>query len=176
MFMEQQFNTSKAVLIFILTTFTGVLSSTAVAKDTLITPGLVPVNITGNVVAPPPCVINKGQMVEVNFGDILSTKIDGVNYKKPINYNAECKNMPVNALKISVVGNGSGFDTNALTTNIAGLGVRLLYQSKALNLGQEINFTYPDFPVLEAIPVKDNSTTLTGGDFAATATLRMEYQ
>nr|MCD4642067.1 fimbrial protein [Proteus mirabilis] len=68
------------------------------------------------------------------------------------------------------------FDANALMTNITGLGIRILYQNKPLKLGQAINFTYPDFPVLEAVPVRDFSTLLVGGDFSTTATLRMEYQ
>lgn len=182
--MEQRFNTSKAVLILILTTFTGVLSSAAVANTTSgafaprapIVPGMVSVNISGNVIAPPPCVINGGKTIEVNFGEVMSTRIDGVNYKQPITYSAECYKMPTNALKISIRGNGTGFDANALTTNITGLGVRILYQGKLLRLEQAVNFTYPNFPVLEAIPVRDYAAALIGGDFEATATLRMEYQ
>ncbi|MDL5167557.1 fimbrial protein [Proteus faecis] len=183
--MEQRFNTSKAVLILLMTTFTGVLSSTAVAntsssmfapKAVSVSPGMVPVNITGYVIAPPPCVINNGQMVEVNFGEIMSTRIDGSNYKQPVVYKVECTKMPTNMMKISVGGNSTGFDSNALRTNITGLGVRILYQNKTLRLGQTINFTYPNAPTLEAIPVRDYSAKLTGGDFSATATLRVEYQ
>ncbi|WP_193016285.1 fimbrial protein [Proteus sp. FME41] len=183
--MEQRFNTSKAVLILLMTTFTGVLSSAAVASTSSSTvspmaagasPGMVPVYISGYVIAPPPCVINNGQMVEVNFGEVMSTRIDGTNYKQPITYNVECKKMPTNAMKISVVGGSAGFDNNALKTNITGLGVHILYQNKMLRLGQTVNFTYPDIPALEAIPVRDYSATLTGGDFSAIATLRIEYQ
>ncbi len=183
--MEQRLNTSKAVLILLMATFTGVLSSAAVANTSSstfapravpITPGMVPINITGYVIAPPPCVINNGQMVEVDFGEVMSTRIDGANYKRPINYKVECKKMPTNAMKISVVGGDAGFDSNALKTNITGLGVRILYQNKLLRLGQTVNFTYPNIPVLEAIPVRDYSATLSGGDFSAIATLRIEYQ
>lgn len=182
MVIEQRFNTSKAVLIFILATFTGGLSSTAVAsqparaaaKDLI--PGIVYINITGNVIAPPPCVINGGKMIEVDFGEVMSTRIDGVSYKKPIQYSATCEKMPTNAMKVSITGNATGFDNNALLTNITGLGVRILYQGKLLNLGKTVDFTYPNFPVLEAIPVRDQAETLVGGDFVANATLRVEYQ
>ncbi|MBG2875727.1 fimbrial protein [Proteus alimentorum] len=180
--MEQRFNTSKAVLILLMTTFTGVLSSAAVANTPPTAragssiPGIVYVYISGNVIAPPPCVINGGKTIEVDFGEVMSTRIDGVNYKKPITYSAECRKMPTNTMKVSISGNGTGFDSNALTTNITGLGVRILYQNKLLRLGQEVNFTYPNFPQFEAIPVRDYSASLTGGDFYATATLRVEYQ
>ncbi|WPC99920.1 MULTISPECIES: fimbrial protein [Proteus] len=183
--MEQRLNTSKAVLILLMTTFTGVLSSAAVASTSpkavaapsAVIPGMSYIYIRGNVIAPPPCVINNGKTVEVDFGEVMSTRIDGTNYTRPIVYNAVCKQMPVNTLKVSIVGNGASFDANALRTNFTGLGVRILYQNKTLRLGQTVNFTYPDFPKLEAVPVRDYSTTLTtGGEFTATATLRMEYQ
>lgn len=184
MYIKQQFNTSKAVLILSLALVTGAVSSTAVAKMPPMnvgqfagtTPGSVPVYIKGNVIAPLPCVINNGQMVEVNFGEIVSTQINGTNYRKPIVYNAVCNNMPTNALKVSVVGNGANFDANALLTNIGGLGVQIHYNNQVLRLGEAINFTYPNYPTLEAIPVKDNAANLAGGEFVATATLRMEYQ
>ena len=88
MVMEQWFSPSKAVLVFILATFTGGLSSTAVANlpaGAVIraTPGIVYINITGNVIAPPPCLINDGKMIEVNFGEVMSTRINDSNYTPP---------------------------------------------------------------------------------------------
>lgn len=186
MFIKQQINRILAIFIFILLISMGGVSSTAVAnvfpramvsRDDPVEPIYpIRINISGYVIAHPPCMINDGKTVEINFGEILSTQVDGSNYKRPINYNASCEQMPINTLNLSVDGNGTFFDENALTTNIPGLGVRILYQNKELKLGQKINFTYPDLPVLEAVPVRDLSTSLTGGDFSATATLRMEYQ
>lgn len=179
--MEQRVNPKKTVLILMMATLTGSLSSAAVAnlpakvaQDVI--PGIVYINITGNVIAPPPCVINEGKTIEVNFGEVMSTRIDGVNYKQPINYTATCQKMPTNAMKVYVTGNATGFDSNALQTDITGLGVRILYQGKLLNLGNAVNFTYPNLPKLEAIPVRDLNTTLVGGDFVANATLHVDYQ
>lgn len=179
--MEQRFSPSKAVLIFILATFTGGLSFTAVANLPAravngVIPGIVYINITGNVIAPPPCLINDGRMIEVNFGEVMSTRIDGVNYKQPIHYTATCQKMPTNAMKVYVTGSATGFDTNALQTDITGLGVRILYQGKLLDLGKSVNFTYPNLPELEAIPVRDQSASLVGGDFVASGTLHVDYQ
>ena len=181
MVMEQWFSPSKAVLVFILATFTGGLSSTAVANlpaGAVIraTPGIVYINITGNVIAPPPCLINDGKMIEVNFGEVMSTRINDSNYKQPIEYTATCQKRPTNAMKVYITGNATGFYSNALQTNITGLGVRILYQGKLLGLGSAVKFTYPNLPKLEAIPVRDNRETLVGGDFVANATLHVDYQ
>ena len=184
--MKQQINKNSLVSILVLLSFfittnvtavTSVLSSTGLSQNSPITPIYPsPINIKGYVIAHPPCMINEGKTVEVNFGDVLSTRVDGLNYKRLVDYHPSCEQMPINTLKLSVEGNGTFFDANALMTNITGLGIRILYQNKPLKLGQAINFTYPDFPVLEAVPVRDFSTLLVGGDFSTTATLRMEYQ
>lgn len=139
-------------------------------------PGITYITIRGNVIAPPPCVINNGNTVLVDFGEVMSTRIDGVRYRQPVNYSAECSKMPANAMTLAITGNAAGFDSDALRTEISGLGVRLLYQGRQLALGEKVAFTYPAFPVLEAVPVRDVSAVLTGGDFAATATLELDYQ
>ena len=79
-------------------------------------------------------------------------------------------------MKVYITGNATGFDSNALQTNITGLGVRILYQGKLLGLGSAVKFTYPNLPKLEAIHVRDNRETLVGGDFVANATLHVDYQ
>ncbi|MBI3310209.1 MAG: fimbrial protein, partial [Serratia liquefaciens] len=38
------------------------------------------------------------------------------------------------------------------------------------------NFTYPNLPVLRAVPVKTPGSTLTPGGFSAAATLQVDYQ
>jgi len=39
-----------------------------------------------------------------------------------------------------------------------------------------VRFTHPNFPVVQAVPVKRAGSTLTGGAFNAAATLVVEYQ
>lgn len=45
-----------------------------------------------------------------------------------------------------------------------------------LDLGKAVNFTYPNLPELEAIPVRDQNEVLVGGDFVASGTLHVDYQ
>ncbi|NHW59699.1 fimbrial protein, partial [Escherichia coli] len=78
--------------------------------------------------------------------------------------------------KVYVTGSATGFDSNALQTNITGLGVRILYKGSLLDLGKAVNFTYPNLPELEAIPVRDQNEALVGGDFVASGTLHVDYQ
>ena len=138
-------------------------------------PGITYVTIRGNVIAPPPCV-NNGNTILVDFGEVMSTRIDGQRYKQPVNYTAECTKMPTNAMTLAITGNTAGFDAGLLQTEIAGLGVRMLYQGRQLNPGEKVKFTYPVFPALEAVPVRDMTAVLTGGDFSAVATLELDYQ
>lgn len=139
-------------------------------------PGITYVTIRGNVIAPPPCVINNGNTILVDFGEVMSTRIDGQRYKQPVNYTAECTKMPTNAMTLAITGNTAGFDAGLLQTEIAGLGVRMLYQGRQLNPSEKVKFTYPVFPALEAVPVRDMTAVLTGGDFSAVATLELDYQ
>lgn len=73
-------------------------------------PGITYVTIRGNVIAPPPCVINNGNTILVDFGEVMSTRIDGQRYKQPVNYTAECTKMPTNAMTLAITGNTAGFD------------------------------------------------------------------
>ena len=140
------------------------------------TPGIVYVNIRGIVLAPPPCVINDGNMIDINFGEVMSTRIDGTAYKMPINYNIKCEKMPSKAMKMSVQGNRAKFDNNSLSTNIEGLGIAIMRNDSKLPVGQTVNFTYPNAPQFSVVPVRDMTQTLTGGYFEAIATLLIEYQ
>lgn len=136
-----------------------------------------PVYITGTVIAPLPCTINGDRTIDVDFGsELLTTKIDGSNYIKPVEYSLECKDNTSNAMKLRVQGNATSFDRSALQTNMPDLGIALKANGNALTLNDWVNFSYPDKPVLQAVPVKRAGATLNGGDFAAAATLMVDYQ
>lgn len=129
------------------------------------------------IVAPPPCVINDNSLIEVNFGnDVMTTRVDGSYKKMPVVYNVVCKNAPNNAMKIQVAGNGAGFDSEVLQTNKNDLGIALISNGNRLPVNSWLNFTYPNTPRLEAVPVKQPGATLTGGAFSAGATMKVEYQ
>jgi len=146
------------------------LSGTAVQAVTTI-------KVTVTIVAPPPCVINGDSLIEVDFGnEVMTTRIDGSYKKQAINYTVECKDAPANAMKLQIQGNGAGFDGDVLQTNKGNLGIKLLSNGSAQPINEWINFTYPDLPRLEAVPVKKSGATLTGGAFSAGATMKVEYQ
>ncbi|AXK22680.1 fimbrial protein [Serratia ureilytica] len=135
------------------------------------------IKVTVTIVAPPPCVINNNNLIEVNFGnDVMTTRIDGSYKKQPVVYSVECKNAPNNAMKLQIQGVSAGFDSEVLKTNKDGLGVALLRNGNRQPINSWVNFTYPNLPTLEAVPVKQAGANLSSGEFSAGATMKVEYQ
>ncbi|CRM29998.1 fimbrial protein [Pseudomonas fluorescens] len=129
------------------------------------------------IIAPPPCVINGGSTLDVPFGnDLLTSRVDGVNYRRGVPYTVTCDSPFSNALSLELKGTAASFDNRALATRKADLGVRLFVNGADWPLNTAVNFTYPNFPVVQAVPVKRAGSTLTGGAFDATATLVVDYQ
>ncbi|WP_447885646.1 fimbrial protein [Serratia fonticola] len=134
------------------------------------------VTVKVTVVAPPPCVINDDRPIEVEFGDVMTTRVDGSSYRMPVNYTLDCTGAPSNAMKLQIQGNGASFDSTVLQTTQPALGVQLHVGSARLPINTAANFTYPNKPVLFAVPVKKSGATLTGGEFTAAATMKVDYQ
>lgn len=142
----------------------------------LVTQAATTVTVKVTVVAPPPCIINDDRPIVVEFGDVLTTRVDGSNYRLPVNYTLNCKDALSNAMKLQVQGVGAGFDGTVLQTNKAGLGIELQQGDAKLPVNSWLNFTYPSKPELWVVPVKQNGATLTGGEFTAGATMKVDYQ
>ncbi|HGE8486156.1 TPA: fimbrial protein [Serratia marcescens] len=135
------------------------------------------VTISVTVLAPLPCTLNGGKPIEVNFGDeIMTTRIDGSNYRQPVDYGLSCNGPWKNAMRLQISGAAAGFDGTLLKTSVNGLGIGLLRDGARIPLNDWQNFTYPSMPKLEAVPVKQNGATLPTGEFTASATLRVDYQ
>lgn len=159
------------------TTAWGVTRNSAVKADPPPVSGMVSVNIKGKVLAAPQCTINSGQIIDVNFGTAMTTRVDTKEYKQPINYHLLCEdNIPNNALKVAITGAGAPFDAQILGTGNKDLGISILYQDKKLPLGQYVNFNWPNPPKLDALLVKRPGTKLSGGPFETIATLVISYQ
>ena len=134
-------------------------------------------NIRAVIIAPPPCVINSGGTLNIPFGnDLLTSRIDGVNYRRNVPYTVTCDSPFSNALTLELKGSGAAFDNRVLVTRKPDLGVKLFVNGADWPLNTAVNFTYPNFPVVQAVPVKRAGSTLTGGAFDATATLVVDYQ
>ncbi|ALL40505.1 exotoxin (plasmid) [Serratia marcescens] len=135
------------------------------------------VTVKVTVIAPTPCVINDNRPIEVEFGEVMTTRVDGRDYKKmPVNYTLTCTNPPSNALKLQVRGNGAGFDSKVLRTNKPELGIQLLQGDNKLAINDWLKFSYQNKPELWAVPVKQSGANLTGGEFWAGATMAINYQ
>ncbi|WP_431224778.1 fimbrial protein [Serratia sp. L9] len=144
----------------------SVLPAQAVAVDVI---------FSGNLVVPPPCEINSDNAISVVFGnDMLTERVDGVNYEKTIAYTLDCNGATSTALKLQFQGAGTVFDASVLATSMPALGLELRSDGVKLPLNTWINFTDPTRPVLTAVPVKGNK--LNGGVFTATSTLVVDYQ
>ncbi|WP_368925987.1 fimbrial protein [Serratia marcescens] len=134
-------------------------------------------NMTGTIIAPLACVINGEKAIDVNFGDeVLTTRVDGINYKKKIEYTLVCKNNVSNAIRMKVMGSPTSFTSSALETDKENLGVQLQADDKPLAINSWLNFIYPNNPKLQAVPVKKPGGELSGGTFVAIATLLVDYQ
>lgn len=130
------------------------------------------VSIRGVIVAPPSCVVNGGTTLNVPFGDnLMTTRIDGVNYRRTVPYTLTCTNLPHNSMTLKLTGTGAVFDATALATNKADLGIRLYLNGNRWNLNTPVSFTYPNRPGMEAVPIKKSGSMLSGGAFRAVATL-----
>ncbi|CAI8791588.1 fimbrial protein [Pseudomonas serboccidentalis] len=134
-------------------------------------------HLHGTLVEPPACVINGDQPIDVDFGkEVMTTRVDGTNYRQPLRYSLECADGVPTALKLQIQGSGAGFDKEALLTNKGDLGIALLSNGSRFPLNTWVNMTYPNTPQLQAVPIKRDGSTLTGGDFSAGATMMVDYQ
>lgn len=135
------------------------------------------VYLSVTVVDKPACKINGDQALFVDFGDDLFTsQVDGERYLKKLDYTLDCKSNRKNAMKMKLVGSATPFDGSALQTNQADLGIALRANGRPLTINSWLNFTYPDGPVLQAVPVKRPGGVLEGGVFSVGATLLVDYQ
>ncbi|EIT7186895.1 MAG: fimbrial protein [Serratia marcescens] len=135
----------------------------------------------GTLIAPPPCQINDGRVIEVNFGDdLLTTKIDGVNYRKSIDYTLDCSAAGSNAIRMQIQGAGAWFDGSVLATverRDLGIAIKVGSSDFPLSINSWVALSSNSTkPALAAVPVKASGSQLDSGRFSAGATLLFEYQ
>ncbi|MCU9948900.1 fimbrial protein [Pseudomonas sp. PDM13] len=129
------------------------------------------------VVERPQCVINGNKPIEVDFGEIVVSRIDGNNYRTPITYGLDCKGTEGRRLALTLAGTAAAFDSAALRTTAEGLGIRLYADDQLLEVNSGSHaFDNQATPALYAVPVKQDDARLQGGAFTAGATLKVEYQ
>ncbi|OZY32602.1 fimbrial protein [Pseudomonas lundensis] len=131
----------------------------------------------GTLVEPPLCTINNGNTLTIDFKEVGVNKVDGVNYRLPMNYTITCagSTLPWEMI-LSVKGTATSFESSAVQTSVTDLGVQLLQNGQPFKLNTPIVINPASPPALEAVPVKRPGTTLKSGGFNAAATLLAEYQ
>ena len=132
---------------------------------------------SGTLNEPPPCTIDAGNTIEVDFGDVGVKRVDGVKYRKGLAYTISCgpATLPWE-LKLSVNGSPTSFDASAVQTNVPALGIRVYQNNVPFPLNTRLDISLPSPPVLEVVPVKQPGATLAPARFAAVATLLAEYE
>lgn len=135
------------------------------------------VSIRGVIFVPPSCTVNGGSTINVPFGnDLMTTRIDGVNYRKTVPYTVTCTGLPSNGLTMKLQGVGAGFNSTLLSTNNVNLGIKFFINGVSWPLNSNFNFTAQNLPTMEAVPVKKPASSLSTGAFSASATLLVVLQ
>lgn len=135
------------------------------------------IKFDGTLIEPPPCTINGGAPINVDFGnEVMTTRVDGINYIKDIIFSLECSGATSKTLRLQIKGTGASFDSTKLASDKADLAIALTANGSAFPVNQWLNYNDPSKPVLKAVPVKKDNATLTGGAFKATATMMIDYQ
>lgn len=151
------------------------LSTSAVHADST-------VSVHGTVTAIPCTLTPNGQGITVDFGTVLTTRIDGETYKKnQVVLDVQCDNMEMGTLlNIAISGEPASFGSDYLATDITGLGMKFI-DGKAneiipVNTGAQTYYYHSNVNAgLFVVPVKDPSVELPGGAFMGTATLTIDY-
>lgn len=133
------------------------------------------------IMTPPPCTINNNQPIEVDFGEVMVTRVDGTNYRKLIDYNLNCptEQLAKNALRLQIQGtsiNLGGAISVLGVPNVPDFGIQLQHDATAFEPNTWLNFSYPDVPDLYAVPVMKSGSVLTTGAFSTSSTMKVEYQ
>ncbi|MGM8398345.1 fimbrial protein [Enterobacter hormaechei] len=125
-----------------------------------------------------PCHINgDANTPTVEFGDVRADLIDGSRYAQPLEVKITCDSTPSGDLQYELKGDAAAFDSKVLKTETSGLGIKILKADGSMLAVNTWTGTARDQTVnLKAVPVRDTTAKLTGGEFNATATLILQMK
>lgn len=134
--------------------------------------------ITATISEPAQCTINNSEDILVSFGDVDIDKIDGTLYQKQqMDINLICSNLYSDELSLQIYGPSESTDADLLDVpETPGLGIRFLYNNVPQPINRDFMLKYSDTKLFEAVLVKAPGALLAGGEFTASATLRVSYQ
>ncbi|HDL7749478.1 TPA: fimbrial protein [Yersinia enterocolitica] len=134
----------------------------------------------GTLIEPPTCTINGDKPINVDFGkEVMTSRVDGKLYSKPVEHGLKCEGLKIPGMKLQIEGVPASFDTKSLKTSNANLAVQISADAKQLDVNTWLKFTHgetPKIPKLTVVLVKNKEGTLKGGDFTASATMKVDYE
>lgn len=126
------------------------------------------------------CLINNGYIMEIHFGTIITDKIDGINYLTDVPLTLNCSGdnsfYPNEQLILKYDGATANFTTDAVSTSVEGLGIKLQQNGETFRPGDSLIISETTIPELKAIPVKQPGKILAEGSFESFAVLVAEYE
>lgn len=138
-------------------------------------------NITysGTLLDAPPCTLNGGEPVEIDFGEVGVNKVDGQNYAQTFTVIYECEGTTTDMV-LRYLGAATTFDKAAVQSSIPEFGIQLQHQRSGVITPFEVGSTlaipsYQGSSQFIATPVKNAGAELQEGAFTAAATLQLEY-
>ncbi|APC10164.1 MULTISPECIES: fimbrial protein [Providencia] len=135
------------------------------------------ISIKGNLITPPPCHIDDGKDIEVDFETISVKSIQGNDQKKQVNYQIQCGDNKNNwAMYLKLNGAKSAFDLNGISTGVDNLAVKFQLADQDLELGKKYLIDPSSPGVLWAVLIRNGNNEIKTGDFVANATMVVEYE
>lgn len=165
---------SRYVLFAIITLFLNVSPAMSAQTGDSVT-----YNFTGTYLLTTPCTISNDEVLNIPFGNVGISKVDGSNYIQSIPYLVNCKGATDDSpVRLMVTGTAATYDTAALVTSADGLGIRIQADGKPMKINEALTTTLGALQAvaLTAVPVKDPDKELSEQSFSATATLTAEYE
>lgn len=132
------------------------------------------------VTTPPVCTLNSGQQSTVTFGEVLLPRIDGKAYQQALPLTLNCEALANNSLTLTLQGDAVAPNfgrEGILKTGNPALGLVFYAGETFQPIATGIAVTYPNLPKLTVAPVMSAVIPVTdGGNFTASATLKVEYR
>lgn len=135
--------------------------------------------IQGTVIpVPQVCLINNGNVINVDFGTIQANDLavnglsSGIRIDKSISIS--CNNGLTQTIEAQLVGVSSNFESNAFMTTDSDIGVEMIHDGAIVAPMGEYAIPVTNgeaTTTLSFVPVKNGGATLKGGDFSASAVM-----
>lgn len=136
------------------------------------------IKLRGKIVKPP-CTINGGKQIDIDFGQLGVNRIEGDNYAQPFTLQYFCEGVSIDKV-LKYIGMPTEFDDSAVQSNITNFGIRLQHIENGIaqpfKVGGELAIPASlGASQFTATPVKKTGVTLKEGAFSAAATFQLEY-